>query len=157
MKLHELSPAKGSKTRKLRVGRGDSSGKGRTCGRGTKGQKARGQVPPHFEGGQTPLHRRLPKKRGFTNRFKVEFAVVNLSSLESAFEAGATVDPGGLVETGLVRSVIRAGQMLPKAPVKVLGDGEITKVLNVKAHSFSKSAVEKIAAAGGTTEELPWD
>lgn len=145
MKLNELSPAEGSRHRRLRVGRGTSSGKGRTCGRGTKGQKARGNVPPYFEGGQTPLHRRLPKKRGFTNKWRVEYGVVNLSSLEKAFEAGATVDPEALVQSGLVRDGV---------PVKVLGNGDIAKSLTVKAHAFSATAKEKISAAGGAAEVL---
>jgi large subunit ribosomal protein L15 len=145
MKLNELSPAEGSTHRRMRVGRGTSSGKGRTCGRGTKGQKARGNVPPYFEGGQTPLHRRLPKKRGFTNKWRVEYGVVNLSSLEKAFEAGTTVDPEALVQSGLVREGV---------PVKVLGNGDIAKALTVKAHAFSATAKEKISAAGGAAEVL---
>lgn len=145
MKLHELSPAPGSKTRKVRVGRGDSSGKGQTAGRGTKGQKARYSVPPYFEGGQTPLHRRLPKKRGFNNKWKIPFAVVNLTALDEKFEAGATITPEVLANSGLVRE---------KMPVKVLGDGNVTKALTVKAHAFSKSATEKLAAAGGTAEVI---
>ena len=145
MNLHSLSPGKGAKKDKVRLGRGISSGKGRTAGRGTKGQKAHGSVPPYFEGGQTPLHRRLPKKRGFTNKFRVEFAVVNLADLDRKFEAGATVTPDLLVENGLVR----ANQL-----VKVLGNGEITKALTVQAHAFSKSASEKLSAAGGAAEVL---
>lgn len=145
MKLHELSPAAGSKTRKVRVGRGTSSGKGKTAGRGTKGQKAHTNVPPYFEGGQTPLHRRLPKKRGFNNKWKIEFAVVNLTALDAKFEAGATVTLEALVENGLVRA---------NYPVKVLGDGNITKPLTVQAHAFSKSATEKLGIAGGTAEVI---
>lgn len=145
MKLHELSPAEGSKTRKVRVGRGSSSGKGKTAGRGTKGQKARTNVPPYFEGGQTPLHRRLPKRRGFNNKWKVEYAVVNLTALDARFEAGATVTVDTLVESGLVRADL---------PVKVLGDGDITKPLTVQAHAFSKSATEKLGQAGGTAEVI---
>ncbi len=145
MKLHELSPAEGSKSRKVRVGRGIGSGSGKTAGKGTKGQKSRAHVPPFFEGGQTPLHRRLPKKRGFNNKWKVEYAVVNLAALEAKFEAGATVDPEALINNGLVR----AGY-----PVKVLGDGDITKALTVRAHAFSKSASEKLSAAGGAAEVL---
>jgi large subunit ribosomal protein L15 len=145
MKLHELSPAEGSTHRPLRVGRGTSSGKGRTCGRGTKGQKHRGNVPPYFEGGQTPLHRRLPKKRGFTNKWRVEYAVVNVSDLEKRFEAGAVIDPKSLAEAGLVREAM---------PVKVLGHGDVAKALTVKAHAFSATAKEKLSAAGGAAEVL---
>lgn len=145
MRLHELSPAEGSKKTKARLGRGTSSGKGRTSTRGSKGQKHRTSVPPFFEGGQTPLHRRLPKKRGFHNKWKVAFEVVNLADLDSRFESGATVTPDVLLENGLVR----AGQ-----PVKILGDGDISKALTVQAHAFSKSAVEKISAAGGAAEVL---
>lgn len=145
MNLHELSPAEGSTHRKLRVGRGTSSGKGRTCGRGTKGQKHRGNVPPYFEGGQTPLHRRLPKKRGFYNKWRVEYGVVNVSDLEKAYEAGATVEPETLVASGLVRAGV---------PVKVLGHGDIAKAMTVKAHAFSATAKEKLSAAGGAAEVL---
>lgn len=145
MNLHELSPAEGSKKDRMRVGRGTSSGKGRTAGRGDKGQKKYANVAPWFEGGQTPLHRRLPKKRGFKNLFRIEFAVVNLDALEKKFDDGATVTPETLLEQGLVR---------PNMPVKVLGDGEITKKLTVQAHAFSKSASDKLSAAGGAAEVL---
>lgn len=145
MKLHELSPGEGAKKERLRVGRGIGSGKGRTAGRGEKGQKKYANVAPWFEGGQTPLHRRLPKKRGFNNKWKIEFAVVNLSDLDKKFEAGQTVDPETLVENGLVRAGL---------PVKVLGNGDITKALTVKANAFSKSAADKLGAAGGAAEVI---
>jgi large subunit ribosomal protein L15 len=143
MKLHELSPAKGSKHSKKRVGRGPGSGLGKTAGRGEKGQKSRTGYSsrPGFEGGQMPLVRRVPK-RGFTNIWKVEYAVVNLSQLA---ELEGDVTPEVLVEQGLVRSGKK---------VKVLGDGEIGKALRVVADKFSKSAREKIEAAGGRCEEL---
>ena len=143
MKLHELSPAKGSKHSKKRVGRGPGSGLGKTAGRGEKGQKSRTGYSrrPGFEGGQMPLVRRVPK-RGFTNIWKVEYAVVNLSQLG---ELEGDITPEILVERGLVRSGRK---------VKVLGDGEIGKPLRVVADKFSKSAREKIEAAGGRCEEL---
>ena len=143
MKLHELSPAKGSKHSKKRVGRGPGSGLGKTAGRGEKGQKSRTGYSrrPGFEGGQMPLVRRVPK-RGFTNIWKVEYAVVNLSQLG---ELEGDITPEILVERGLVRSGRK---------IKVLGDGEIGKPLRVVADKFSKSAREKIEAAGGRCEEL---
>ena len=143
MKLHELSPAKGSKHAKKRVGRGPGSGLGKTAGRGEKGQKSRTGYSsrPGFEGGQMPLVRRVPK-RGFTNIWKTEYAVVNLSQLA---ELEGEVNPEMLAERGLVRSGKK---------VKVLGDGEIGKALTVVADKFSKSAREKIEAAGGRCEEL---
>jgi large subunit ribosomal protein L15 len=143
MKLHELSPAKGSKHSKKRVGRGPGSGIGKTSGRGEKGQKSRTGYSsrPGFEGGQMPLIRRVPK-RGFTNIWKTEYSVVNLSQLA---ELEGEVTPEVLVERGLVRSGKK---------VKVLGDGEIGKALTVVANKFSKSAREKIEAAGGRCEEL---
>ena len=143
MKLHELSPAKGSKHSKKRVGRGPGSGLGKTAGRGEKGQKSRTGYSsrPGFEGGQMPLIRRVPK-RGFTNIWKTEYAVVNLSQLA---ELEGEVNPEMLAEHGLVRSGKK---------VKVLGDGEIGKALTVVANKFSKSAREKIEAAGGRCEEL---
>jgi large subunit ribosomal protein L15 len=144
MKLHELSPAAGSKHTKKRVGRGPGSGLGKTAGRGEKGQKSRSgyTLRPGFEGGQMPLVRRVPK-RGFTNIWRVEYAVVNLGALAD-FDGDVT--PEQLVARGLVRS---------GKPVKVLGDGEIGKALKVSAHRFSKSARAKIEAAGGSCEELP--
>lgn len=143
MKLHELSPAKGSKKSRKRVGRGPGSGLGKTAGRGHKGQKSRSGYSQRlgFEGGQMPLIRRVPK-RGFTNIFRREYAVVNVGDLEG-FEGEVT--PEMLVERGLVRSGM---------PVKVLGDGEIASPLQIKAHRFSKGARQKVEAAGGSCEEL---
>ena len=145
MNLHELSPGPGAKKKRTRVGRGIGSGQGRTAGRGDKGQKKYANVAPWFEGGQTPLHRRLPKRRGFHNKWKIEFEVVNLSDLDSRFEAGAAVNPDTLLESGLVR----AGK-----PVKILGNGEITKALTVQANAFSQSAKDKLSAAGGAAEVI---
>ena len=144
MKLHELSPAAGSAVKSFRKGRGAGSGNGKTAGKGHKGQNARsgGGVKPGFEGGQLPLYRRLPK-RGFYNRFGKTYAIVNLSAL-NAFEDGTVVDEVVLREAGLVRSKVDG--------VKVLGNGEITKNLTVKAAVFSGTAKEKIEAAGGKTE-----
>jgi large subunit ribosomal protein L15 len=149
MRLHELRPAKGSKRRRKRVGRGDSSGHGKTAGRGTKGQKARsgGNIPPYFEGGQLPLVRRLPHKRGFTNIFKTQFTPVNIDRLNERFGAGDEVTPASLTEVGLIKSA--------EELVKVLGRGELEKALTVKAHGFSTGARAKIEAAGGSVEELP--
>jgi large subunit ribosomal protein L15 len=143
MKLHELSPAKGSKHARKRVGRGPGSGLGKTAGKGEKGQRSRSGYSrrPGFEGGQMPLLRRVPK-RGFTNNFKVEYAVVNVSDLVD-FEGAIT--PDTLLERGLVRR----GQ-----PVKILGNGELSKAVTVSAHKFSGSARAKIEAAGGRCEEL---
>ena len=144
MKLHELSPAPGSVTKAYRKGRGPGSGNGKTAGKGHKGQNARsgGGVRPGFEGGQLPLYRKLPK-RGFHNRFSTEYAVINLAGL-SRFEDGAVVDLGILRDAGLVKS--------SEKKLKVLGNGEITKKITVKAAVFSASAKEKIEAAGGKTE-----
>lgn len=144
LKLHELRPAPGAKTAKTRVGRGEGS-KGKTAGRGTKGTKARYQVPERFEGGQTPLHMRLPKLRGFKNPNKVVFQVVNLDKLSTLFPEGGTVTVDDLVAKGAVRA---------KQPVKVLGTGDITVKIDITAHKFSGSAKEKIEAAGGTTTTL---
>lgn len=144
LKLHDLRPAPGGKTAKTRVGRGEAS-KGKTAGRGTKGTKARYQVPERFEGGQTPLHMRLPKLRGFKNPNKVEYQVVNLDKLSQLFPEGGTVTVDDLVAKGAVRA---------KQPVKVLGTGEITVKLDITAHKFSKSAADKIAAAGGSATSL---
>ena len=143
IKLHDLRPSKGANTAKTRVGRGEAS-KGKTAGRGTKGTKARKQVSAAFEGGQMPLHMRLPKLKGFRNPAKVVFQVVNVADLWKAFPDGGDVTVADIVAAGLVR---------PKQPVKVLGDGEISVAVNVTADKFSKSAVEKIKAAGGTTTE----
>jgi large subunit ribosomal protein L15 len=141
IKVHHLRPAPGSKTAKTRVGRGEGS-KGKTAGRGTKGTKARYQVSAAFEGGQTPIHMRLPKLKGFKNRFKVTFQVVNLDRLAELFPQGGTVGVAELVASGAVRK---------NQPVKVLGDGDLAGVkLAVTANAFSASAVEKIQAAGGS-------
>ncbi len=149
IKLHNLKPEKGAKKEPKRLGRGHGSGLGKTSGRGQKGQKSRsgwkGGTRPGFEGGQTPLYMRFPK-RGFSNApFRVEYEIVNLRDLEARFSDGDTVDPESLKEAGLVRR---------NRPVKILGDGEITKKLTVKAHKFSASAKEKIVAAGGVCEEI---
>ena len=143
MRLHTLQPAPGSRKPRKRVGRGPGSGHGQTSGRGDKGQKARSgpRLRPWFEGGQMPLTRRLPK-RGFTNVFRKTYALVNLRTLEQRFEAGSEVTPQVLLERGLI-AALRDG-------VKVLGEGSLTKALTVQAHRFSRSAAEKIAAAGGT-------
>ena len=140
LKLHDLRPAPGSKTARTRVGRGEAS-KGKTAGRGTKGTKARYQVPVGFEGGQMPMHMRLPKLRGFTNPFRVEYQVVNLSTLSELFPEGGTVTVEDLVAQGAVRK---------NQPVKVLGTGDVSVKLDVTAQKFSASAEQKIAAAGGS-------
>ncbi|HEY8417655.1 MAG TPA: 50S ribosomal protein L15 [Limnochordales bacterium] len=147
MMLHELRPAPGSRRKSKRVGRGTGSGRGKTAGRGTKGQKARsgGAKGPGFEGGQTPLQRRLPK-RGFTNApFRRSLVAVNVEAL-NRFEPGTVVTPELLLETRVVRDV--------KDGIKVLGDGELTRALTVRAHAFSKAAAAKIEAAGGTVEVI---
>ncbi|MGH3445171.1 MAG: 50S ribosomal protein L15 [Nocardioidaceae bacterium] len=144
LKLHHLRPAPGARTERTRVGRGEAS-KGKTAGRGTKGTKARYQVPAHFEGGQMPIHMRLPKLKGFTNPFKVEFQVVNLDRIGQLFPEGGTVGVPELVAKGAVRDGF---------PVKVLGSGEISVAVHVTAHAFSASAREKIVAAGGTCTQL---
>jgi len=166
MKLHDLRPAPGAHTRRTRVGRGIAAGKGKTAGRGTKGQKARagGSIPPWFEGGQTPLHMRIPKLRGFTNRFKIYYEVVNVGSIAAAAERGAfesgdlpgapkgkkaaplTVNQDVLRAVGLVRTMTK--------PLKILGAGELDVPLFVVADAFTKSAREKIEAAGGTVSVL---
>jgi len=145
IKLHDLRPAPGSKTKRTRVGRGEGS-KGKTAGRGTKGTKARKNVPATFEGGQMPIHMRLPKLKGFRNRFRTEYQVVNVGDLARLFPDGGIVGPEELVATGAVRK---------GSPVKVLGDGDLGGVmLQVSAHAFSGSARDKIAAAGGSSTEL---
>src|SRR3712207_5279666 len=144
LKVHHLRPAPGAKTAKTRVGRGEAS-KGKTAGRGTKGTKARYQVASSFEGGQMPIHMRLPKLKGFKNPFKVEFQVVNLDRISQLFPEGGTVG----VEELAARGAVRPGQ-----PVKVLGNGEITSAVQLSAHAFSSSAKDKIAAAGGSTTEV---
>jgi large subunit ribosomal protein L15 len=164
MKLHDLRPAEGSHKARTRVGRGIAAGKGKTAGRGTKGQKARagGSIPPWFEGGQTPLHMRIPKLRGFKNRFKVEYEVVNVGAIAQRYEAGAFTEGDGapkakkgeqltinadiLRAVGLVRDV--------RKPLKVLGGGELSAALFVVADAFTKSATQKIEAAGGAVSVL---
>ncbi|MFC9892461.1 50S ribosomal protein L15 [Nocardia sp. NPDC127579] len=144
IKLHHLRPAPGAKTEKTRVGRGEGS-KGKTAGRGTKGTKARKNVPAAFEGGQMPLHMRLPKLKGFTNRNRVEYQVVNVSAIAKLFPQGGVVGKAELVAAGAVRK----NQL-----VKVLGDGEIGVAVQVTADKVTGSAKEKITAAGGTVTEL---
>lgn len=146
MKLHELQPAPGSKKTRIRVGRGTGSGLGKTSGRGHKGQNARsgGGVRPGFEGGQMPLQQRVPK-RGFTNIFKREWVEINVADL-NRFDAGVEVTPELLKATGVIKNI--------KDGVKVLGNGELSRALTVRVHGFSKSAAEKIQAAGGKTEVI---
>ncbi|SEG07306.1 LSU ribosomal protein L15P [Caloramator fervidus] len=146
MKLHELRPAPGTRKEPKRKGRGTATGQGKTAGRGQKGQKARsgGGVRPGFEGGQMPLHRRIPK-RGFTNIFAKEYAIVNVEDL-NRFEEGTVVTPELLLENRIIRKLMDG--------VKVLGNGELKKALTVKAHKFSASAVKKIEAAGGKIEVI---
>lgn len=147
MKLHELSPAEGSKKAVKRIGRGPASGQGKTAGKGHKGQKARAGrgMRPGFEGGQMPLQRRIPK-RGFNNIFAKEIATVNVSALGKAFEDGAVVDVNALIEKGLVKKALDG--------VKILGNGEISKKLTVKVNAYSDSAKQKIEAAGGKAEVI---
>lgn len=144
LKVHNLRPAPGAKTAKTRVGRGEAS-KGKTAGRGTKGTKARYQVPQRFEGGQMPLHMRLPKLKGFKNPFRTEYQVVNLDKLGALYPEGGEVTVADLVDKGAVRK---------NSLVKVLGQGEISVALQVTVDAVSGSAKEKIAAAGGTVTEL---
>jgi len=145
MNLGTLRPNEGATHTSKRVGRGIGSGHGKTSTRGHKGQHARNTVRRGFEGGQTPLHRRLPRKRGFTNVFAKEFAIINLSQL-AAFEAGTEVTPELLLERRVIRDL--------KDGLKILGDGELKRALTVRAHKFSKSAIEKIAASGGAAEVI---
>jgi large subunit ribosomal protein L15 len=145
LKVHHLKPAAGAHTAKTRVGRGEGGKRGKTAGRGTKGTKARYQVPAAFEGGQMPIHMRLPKLKGFKNRFRVEYQVVNVAALEKLFPEGGTVGVDQLVEAGAVRK----GE-----PVKVLGNGDIGVKLDITANAFSESAREKITAAGGSATSL---
>ncbi|MGC1209401.1 MAG: 50S ribosomal protein L15 [Ornithinimicrobium sp.] len=140
LKVHHLRPAPGAKTAKTRVGRGEGS-KGKTAGRGTKGTKARYQVPESFEGGQTPMHMRLPKLRGFTNPFKTTYQVVNLGQVATLFPEGGAITVADLVDKGAVRK---------DQPVKILGAGEISVAVQITADKFSASATEKIEAAGGS-------
>ncbi len=145
LKLHHLRPAPGARTERTRVGRGEGS-KGKTAGRGTKGTKARGTVPARFEGGQMPLHRRIPQLKGFSNlAFKTTYQVVNTRRLAELYPEGGDVTPESLAAKGAVR----AGEL-----VKVLGTGEVTVALRVSAHAFSASAKDKITAAGGTVTTL---
>ena len=147
MKLHELSPAAGSKREVKRIGRGAGSGQGKTAGKGHKGQKARAGrgLRPGFEGGQMPLQRRVPK-RGFVNIFGKEFSIVNVSALDQSFEDGAVVDIDALIEKGLVKKVLDG--------VKILGNGEISKKLTVQVNAYSEAAKQKIEAAGGKAEVI---
>ncbi|HJU97173.1 MAG TPA: 50S ribosomal protein L15 [Jiangellaceae bacterium] len=145
LKPHHLRPAPGAKTAKTRVGRGEAGARGKTAGRGTKGSKARGTVSARFEGGQMPLHMRLPKLKGFRNPFRVEHQVVNLDRLASLYPDGGEITVEDLVAKGAVR----AGR-----PVKILGTGELSVALQVSAHAFSASAKEKITSAGGSTTEV---
>lgn len=148
MKLHDLKPAAGSTRKRTRVGRGIAAGKGRYAGRGIKGAGARAGkgIPAYFEGGQLPLVRRLPFKRGFTNIFRIEYQEIHLSDLEELFEAGAVVTPAMMAEKGLIRKALQ--------PVVILGNGEVSKALTVQAHRFTKTASDRIAAAGGKVEKL---
>ncbi|MFN3648629.1 MAG: 50S ribosomal protein L15 [Armatimonadota bacterium] len=145
MKPSDLRPNVGAKHSRKRVGRGIGSGMGKTATRGHKGQYARNGVRAGFEGGQTPLHRRLPRKRGFNNQFAKEFAIINLDDL-AVFEAGTEITPELLLERRVIREL--------KDGLKVLGDGELGRALTVRAHKFSKSALDKIAASGGTAEVI---
>jgi large subunit ribosomal protein L15 len=145
LKPHHLRPAPGAKTAKTRVGRGRAGAKGKTAGRGTKGSKARGTVSARFEGGQMPLHMRLPKLKGFKNPFRVEYQVVNLDRLAALYPDGGAV----IVEDLVAKGAVRAGR-----PVKVLGTGELSVSLQVSAHAFSATAKDKITAAGGSATEL---
>jgi len=147
MKLHHLKPAPGAHRKRTRKGRGEAAGKGKTAGRGTKGTGARGTMRIGFEGGQTPLQQRLPKLPGFTPRNRVEYATINVGRLQEAFAEGDEVTPSALRAKGLIRR--------GKAPVKILGDGELSRPLQISAHAFSASAEQKISAAGGSVEKLP--
>lgn len=147
IKIHDLVPADGSTKKKKRLARGTGGKGGKTAGRGTKGQHARRQVKPGMEGGQTPLHRRTPKLRGFTNPFRVEYNVINLDALQTMIEGGITeITPEALLEAGLVHK---------HGLIKVLGRGELTGKASVKAHAFSNTASAAITAAGGSVEVLP--
>lgn len=149
MRLHDLKPTPGSKKSRIRVGRGISGRRGKTAGRGTKGQGARrgGGKGPYFEGGQLPFVRRLPFKRGFNNPFRVDYQEVNIWLLERTFEDGDSIDPVVLQEKGLIRE--------SKDPVAILGSGDLSKKLSIKANRFTKSARAKIEEKGGTAEDLP--
>jgi large subunit ribosomal protein L15 len=143
VKLHHLRPAPGSTTARTRKGRGEAAGKGKTAGRGTKGSNARGKMRTGFEGGQMPLQRRVPKLKGFINPNKVRWSVVNVERLAEGWPKGGSIDPDALVREGMARK---------GAPVKVLGRGDLSVALQVRAHAFSSTAAEKITAAGGTVE-----
>ena len=147
MRQDELAPAPGSKKDRKRVGRGDGSGHGTYSGRGCKGQKSRAgyKMRPGFEGGQLPLIKRLPQKRGFTNIFRTEYNVININKL-NVFEAGSEVTPESLIAAGIVKSL--------RHPIKILSDGDINHPLTIKANKFSAAAKAKIEAAGGTAEEI---
>jgi len=144
MKLHHLKPAPGSKKARVRVGRGEGGRRGKTAGRGTKGTKARGSVPSWFEGGQMPIYRRLPKLKGFKNRNKTEYAVVNVERL-NGFAKGSVVGPEEMRSAGLIKK---------RGLVKVLGEGSLDRELTVRAHAFSVGAVERIQTSGGTVEVI---
>ena len=144
--LHTLKPAEGSTHRRKRIGRGIGSGHGKTSTRGHKGNKARGQINPNFEGGQTPLHRRLPQLRGFKPVNKKAYALINVDALQEQFEDGAEVTPDILLERGILRDIYDG--------LKILGNGEVSRKLTVRAHKFSQSAQDKITAAGGTVVVL---
>lgn len=148
MKLNDLRPALGAKKARTRKGRGIAAGKGKTAGRGTKGQRARAGrgIKPYFEGGQLPLVRRLPHLRGFTNIFREEFDVVNLDTLDAKFEANTVITPESMAEHGMVKKA---------SPVKVLARGDLKKPFEISAHAFSEKAKEKIASAGGHITEIP--
>lgn len=145
LKVHHLRPAPGAKTAKIRVGRGEGGKRGKTAGRGTKGTGARKNVPENFEGGQMPMHMRIPKLRGFKNPFRVEYQIVNLDKLSALFPEGGSVSVADLVAKGAVRD---------SNLVKVLGTGDISVALQIEAHKFSATAKEKINAAGGSATEL---
>lgn len=147
MKQHELAPSTGARHKRKRIGRGLGSGHGRTAGKGSKGQLARAgrHIRPGFEGGQNPLIKRLPEKRGFTNIFRVEYDTINITVL-NRFEADSEVTPQQFVDEGLVKSL--------KKPIKILGNGELLKPLTVSAHKFTQTARSKIEAAGGMVEEI---
>lgn len=149
MKINDLRPDKGATQKRKRVGRGIAAGQGKSAGRGTKGTGARrgGGKGPYFEGGQLPLVRRLPFKRGFTNIFRIEYQEVNIDELDALFDKKAVITPVELAERRLIRDADK--------PVKVLGRGEVGKAFTVRAHAYSRSAREKLAAAGGTVEDLP--
>jgi len=152
VKLHDLHPAAGSNKPSRRVGRGHGSGRGKTAGRGTKGQKSRAgsSIPAWFEGGQTPLHIRTPKLHGFTNRFRVEYVGINLSAL-SEVPAGTLITPDVLKHDRLIRD-----QKTRQLPLKILGGGDAPKGVTLHAHAFTRSALEKLAAAGSTAQRLSW-